>query len=120
MPACTRITTSNQRRKAMSYSMKPLNFGSSEKVTNQRTRNEKPTQNTDEAPLQHGSPEYFRLLDLYTQRKDSNRRSPERVEKPIDLKPSISGARIVNWSQYLELVERSEAQYPPKPYGAKQ
>src|SRR5512139_1903656 len=101
----------------MSYSMKPLNFGSSEKATNPRTRNEKPTQTTDAQPLQHGSPEYFRLLNLYMQRKDPNRRASPRVERPIDIKPSVAGARIVDFREYQEMVEKGEAQFPPKPYG---
>ena len=59
--------------------------------------------------------EFHRLLTLHLQRKDHSRRPPERVERPpADIKPSVVGGRIVNWKQYLEAVERGEAQYPPK------
>ena len=57
--------------------------------------------------------EFIRLWDLYRQRTDQNRRSPERVERPIDVKPSVAGARIVNWTQYMQLVEEKRASYPP-------
>ena len=59
--------------------------------------------------------EYARLYMLHKQRTDPNRRAPERVDKPITIAPSVAGGRVVNWKQYLEAVERGEAQYPPKP-----
>lgn len=57
--------------------------------------------------------EFNRLLTIYKQRTDPNRRAPERVEKPIDIRPSVAGARIVNWAQYLEMVDEGRASYPP-------
>ena len=57
--------------------------------------------------------EYQRLLALYRQRTDPNRRAPERIERPIDIKPSVVGGRIVNWPEYLDLVSQGAAQYPP-------
>lgn len=58
--------------------------------------------------------EYQRLLTIYRQRTDPNRRAPERVERPINIKPTEIGGRIVTWPEYLEMVERGEAQYPPR------
>lgn len=57
--------------------------------------------------------EFHRLWALYKQRNDPNRRAPPRVDRPIDIKPSVPGARIVNWEQYMEMVERGAAIFPP-------
>lgn len=69
------------------------------------------SQKTQTEPISDA--EFHRLWALYKQRTDPNRRSPERVEKPIDIKPSVVGARIVNWAQYLEMVDEGRASYPP-------
>lgn len=57
--------------------------------------------------------EYNKLLALYRERTDPNRRAPERVDRPIVIKPAVAGGRIVNWPEYLDMVERGAAQYPP-------
>lgn len=57
--------------------------------------------------------EFHRLWALYKQRTDPHRRSPERVERPIIIQPMEAGSRIVNWSEYLDLVSQGKANYPP-------
>ncbi len=57
--------------------------------------------------------EFARLWDLYLQRKNPTRRSPERVDRPVDIQPSVAGARIVSWREYLDLVGSGQAKYPP-------
>lgn len=69
------------------------------------------SQKTPKEPISDA--EFHRLLTLYKQRTDPNRRAPERVDRPIIIKPSVAGARIVTWPEYLEMVERGTAQYPP-------
>ena len=56
--------------------------------------------------------EFQRLHLRYLERKDPNRRASERVERPVDVKP-MYGGRIVAWNEYLAMVERGEAKYPP-------
>lgn len=57
--------------------------------------------------------EFHRLWALYKQRTDPNRRAPEGVDRPITIQPSVAGGRIVNWAEYLDMVENASAHYPP-------